>query len=319
MASTQHTGSGAPRRQFAVPQAAPPQMSSQKTDPYHGHETLARLAARFITHLFACPDYPPSSTHAHAKLPYFIAYALHRTKLHNAVTFAALVLLQRLKARFPSARGSSGHRLFISAYMISSKVMCDDTYSNKSWCIVAQGMFTLREINQMEREMCNYLDWELTVDDPILSNFETAVKRDFRETRSTYPHYPVVFVSKRAARAAASTSNTPFDEKSSTTSPVPGFTSKAPPVAVKTAGGAPATPTKGGWGSPHTPDTPSASYSNTTSPTSSASPATPVGGPDPNAKIRGIDVSPDFGPVDGVHLTHPLKGKMFAFAIPSGW
>jgi hypothetical protein len=44
--------------------------------------------------------------------------------------FAALILLQRLKARFPSARGSSGHRLFISAFMISSKVMCDDTYSN---------------------------------------------------------------------------------------------------------------------------------------------------------------------------------------------
>jgi hypothetical protein len=37
----------------------------------------------------------------------------------------------------------------------------DDTYSNKSWC---------------EREMCNYLDWELTVDDPILSTFEKMVR-----------------------------------------------------------------------------------------------------------------------------------------------
>jgi len=41
---------------------------------------------------------------------------------------------------------------------------------------VAQGMFTLREINWMEQELCNYLDWELTVDDPILSNFEKQVK-----------------------------------------------------------------------------------------------------------------------------------------------
>jgi len=40
---------------------------------------------------------------------------------------------------------------------------------------VAQGMFTLREINWMERELCNYLDWELTVDDPILSSFEKQV------------------------------------------------------------------------------------------------------------------------------------------------
>jgi hypothetical protein len=37
-------------------------------------------------------------------------------------------------------------------------------------------MFSLREINQMEREMCSYLEWELIVDNPILSNFETMVK-----------------------------------------------------------------------------------------------------------------------------------------------
>ncbi|KAJ7859601.1 hypothetical protein B0H14DRAFT_3446495 [Mycena olivaceomarginata] len=35
-------------------------------------------------------------------------------------------------------------------------------------------MFTLREINQMEREMCNYLDWELTVDNPIFGQQHQA-------------------------------------------------------------------------------------------------------------------------------------------------
>ncbi|CAA7269617.1 unnamed protein product [Cyclocybe aegerita] len=54
------------------------------------------------------------------------------------------------------------------------------------------------------------------VNNPILSNFEAAVKRDFRETRQNL-HYPLVFVSKRAAHAAALTSNTPFNENSSTT------------------------------------------------------------------------------------------------------
>ena len=329
--ASQNPGSGAPKRPFIVPvgyhyytspnpkkkfsssrqQAAAP---NSKTDPYHGQEQLAKIAARFITHLFACPDYPPSSTHSHAKLPYFIAYALHRTKLHQSVMFAALILLQRLKARFPSARGSSGHRLFISAFMISSKVMCDDTYSNKSWSVVAQGMFNLREINQMEREMCNYLEWELTAANPMLSTFEAAVKKDFREQKPSYPTYPTSFVSKRAARAEASTSNSPYPEQSSTSSPVPGFTQKG------SSAGKPGTPTKGSWVSdPNTPDTPSPSYSHTTSPASSGSPATPVGGPDPNPKIRGVDLSPAFGVTDGSHTSHPLKSKMFAFAIPSGW
>jgi hypothetical protein len=156
---------------------------------------------RFITHLFACPEHPLQSTQSQAKLPHFIAYALYRTKLHSSVTFAALVLLQRLKARFPTARGSSGHRLFISAFMIASKVICDDTYSNKSWSVVAQGMFSLREINQMEREMCSYLEWELTVDNPILGNFEAMVKQDFHLPHGPYPTYSLQMVSKRTAKA----------------------------------------------------------------------------------------------------------------------
>jgi hypothetical protein len=95
------------------------------------------------------------------------------------VTFAALFLLQRLKKRFPAARGSSGHRLFLSAFMIASKVICEDTYSNKSWSIVGQGMFQLREVNQMEREMCSYLDWELNVEPSELEEFENMVRKDF--------------------------------------------------------------------------------------------------------------------------------------------
>jgi hypothetical protein len=74
----------------------------------------------------------------------FIAYALHRTRLHAFPTFAAPYLLQRLKAHFP--KESSGDGLFISAFMLASKIVCDDTYFNKSWCIVSQGMFALREV-----------------------------------------------------------------------------------------------------------------------------------------------------------------------------
>ena len=208
--------------------------------------------------------------------------------------FASLILLQRLNARFPSAHGSSGHRLFISAFMISYKVMCDDTYSNKSWSVVAQGMFNLREINQMEREICNYLEWELTAANPMLSLFETAVKKDFREQKSSYPTYPTSFVSKRAARAEASTSNSPFQEQLSTSSPVPGFTQNGP------SGSKPGTPTKVSWGSdPHMLDMPSPTFSHTTSLASTPdSLVTPVGGPDPNPKIHGVDHSPAFGVIE---------------------
>lgn len=60
--------------------------------------------------------------------------------------------------------------------MIASKVICDDTYSNQSWGIVAQKMFTLKEINQMEREMCGYLEWNLNFGDREMLDFETDIR-----------------------------------------------------------------------------------------------------------------------------------------------
>ncbi|TFK82055.1 hypothetical protein K466DRAFT_530947, partial [Polyporus arcularius HHB13444] len=155
--------------------------ASHPAAPYYGYEETAKLCARFLKHVFGCPDLPPLSTTAPATVPLapspplanFIAYVLHRIRVPTSVAFGALYLLQRLKSRYPAARGSSGHRLFISAYMIASKMICDDTYSNKSWSIVGQGMFALREINQMEREMCSYLEWQL--------NFEPQAFREFEE------------------------------------------------------------------------------------------------------------------------------------------
>ncbi|TDL17346.1 hypothetical protein BD410DRAFT_694845, partial [Rickenella mellea] len=94
---------------------------------------------------------------------HFVAYALHWTRLHHSVTFIVLALLRRLKTQFPAARGSSGYQLLLSAFMTASKAVCDDTDSNKSWVVFGQGIFVLREVNQMEREMCAFLEWHLNV------------------------------------------------------------------------------------------------------------------------------------------------------------
>ncbi|KAG9078376.1 hypothetical protein FS749_009591, partial [Ceratobasidium sp. UAMH 11750] len=84
-----------------------------------------------------------------------------------------------LKKHRPASRGSSGHRLYISAFSIASKVICDNTYSNKSWCLVGQGMFTLRKINQIEHGMCDYLEWVLNVKTRDLRDFEATVREEW--------------------------------------------------------------------------------------------------------------------------------------------
>ncbi|KAI9062359.1 cyclin-like protein [Trametes sanguinea] len=311
--TARHPGPSPMRRQ-SKPTTRPPGGSSHSgvADPYYGHEETAKLCSRFVTHLFACPDMPPLSTAVppapSPPLANFIAYALHRTRLHTSVTFAALYLLQRLKARFPAARGSSGHRLFISAFMIASKVICDDTYSNKSWSIVGQGMFALREINQMEREMCSYLEWQLNIDPDALREFEAKVRRDFKGQGP----YPTYVLSTPAPSPVPST--TPYAAQANGgAAPVPSFTTRPtqapstsppkpipPPVPVHAgnpygpAGHPPSSSSSGSLGTgsgaspaPHTPDTPESSMSTSTSPASSAPPSTPLGYEDHNVRVVG--------------------------------
>jgi hypothetical protein len=296
--------------QAAIPQA--------KT--FYNQEAISCLCAKFITHLFGCPERPPNQFGWHVELPYYIAYAIYRTKLPECVVFSALALLQRLKSRFPSAKGSSGHRLFISAFMIASKVMCDDTYSNKSWSVVAQ-IFSVREINQMEREMCGYLDWELKVEGDILASFQTKVLHDFAPVQGPYPTYSLQDVSKRAAKVAASKSSTPTPSPDSSHFPFghryPSPT-KRPATTIPTATTTPVprlhVVTK----------TPSPSYSNSTSPTSSISPQTPVGDEDFSVRIQDYATSPPAFSIKemtiaGRPVNHPLKNNVFARAVPAQW
>ncbi|KAF9533155.1 hypothetical protein CPB83DRAFT_845932 [Crepidotus variabilis] len=153
-------------------------------------------------------------------------------------------------------------------------------------------------------EMCNYLDWELTVNNPILSNFKAAVKEDFKETRNSYPNYPTAFVSERTLRSPASSTNIAVADITSSTSPVPAFVefantrSQHPPPQKKT---------------------PLPSFSTSTSPTLSVLLATPDG-PELNVKICGVDYSPTFGITNDIlSPAHPLKSRMFAFVVPSEW
>lgn len=63
--------------------------------------------------------------------------------------------------------------------MIATKVICNNTYSNKSQSIVSQSMFQLQDMNQMEWEMCQYLDWEVNVELMALKEFGVMVRKDF--------------------------------------------------------------------------------------------------------------------------------------------
>ncbi|KAG8724152.1 hypothetical protein FRC11_002194, partial [Ceratobasidium sp. 423] len=147
-------------------------------ESYFGHRFVAKLCARYLGTLFSCPEIPLSSTASSTRTPslvYFIAYALYLARLPSSVVFYALHLLLCLHIRFPTVQASSGHQLFLAAFIIASKLTCDSGYTLKSWYYIAQRIFTLHDIDQMEHEMCRDLDWRFRINPKDLTAFELIV------------------------------------------------------------------------------------------------------------------------------------------------
>lgn len=89
--------------------------------------------------------------------------------------------------------------------MIAWKNTYGYTGSNMYWVNATQHMFSLHELDEMEREMYRVLDGDIEVDDEILTNFRKAVEKDFGQDREEYPDYPYSMVSKRAISEVATT------------------------------------------------------------------------------------------------------------------
>lgn len=122
----------------------------------------------------------------HRSLPLveFIAYTAYRTRSPDTIIFGAMYLLLRLKSSVRRTRGSTGERLFITALMVAWKVISDDVYSNKSWAAISRGLFTIKEINRMERDLCGFLQWRLHIDGEALSRFQERLQRGFNNSDS---------------------------------------------------------------------------------------------------------------------------------------
>ncbi|KAJ2327408.1 hypothetical protein GGI00_004477, partial [Coemansia sp. RSA 2681] len=77
----------------------------------------------------------------------------------------ALLYLTRLRANHPRSRGSPGssYRLALSSLCVATKYLHDDAYHTCSWVQVSMGLFSQREVNQMEMEFMYFLHYQLGV------------------------------------------------------------------------------------------------------------------------------------------------------------
>lgn len=103
----------------------------------------------------------------------FITRLVRYTNVYTPTLLTAVCYLNKLRRILPQdAKGlpSTIHRLFLACLILSAKFHNDSSPLNKHWAKYTDGLFTCEDINLMERQLLNLLNWDLRVseDDLIL-------------------------------------------------------------------------------------------------------------------------------------------------------
>ena len=103
----------------------------------------------------------------------FITRLVRYTNVYTQTLLTTACYLNKLKRILPrDAKGlpSTFHRLFLACLILSAKIHNDSSPLNKHWAKYTDGLFSCEDVNLMERQLLNLLNWDLRVteDDLIL-------------------------------------------------------------------------------------------------------------------------------------------------------
>ncbi|CCD22760.1 Pcl1p NDAI_0A06050 [Naumovozyma dairenensis CBS 421] len=120
----------------------------------------------------------------------FITNLVRYTNVYTPTLLTTVCYLNKLKRLLPKdATGlpSTIHRIFLACLILSAKFHNDSSPLNKHWVKYTDGLFTLEDVNLMERQLLQLLDWDLRVsEDDLLIDLEMLlepIREDLERSR----------------------------------------------------------------------------------------------------------------------------------------
>lgn len=119
---------------------------------------------------------PPSSPDAYSQpvsMFEFIRRLIKHSNVQTPTLMSTLVYLARLRAILPSnvyGIETTRHRIFLGCLILAAKSLNDSSPINKHWAAYTDGLLSIQEVNTIERELLEYLNWDLSITQEDLYN-----------------------------------------------------------------------------------------------------------------------------------------------------
>lgn len=155
----------------------------------------------------------------------FINKLVRYTNVYTGTLMTTLVYLDKLKHKLPkNAQGLSctRHRIFLSCLILASKFHNDCSPKNVHWAKYTDGLFSVKDVNLMERQLLYLLNWNMRVSNEDmcaqLASFLQPIKEDLVKLLKMRKY---LAKQQAAASAAANASSLASSPRSALVSPSP--------------------------------------------------------------------------------------------------